>query len=114
MAECIHTGKGSRKEFWRGHIRKWASSGQTVVAYCRAHQLSKSAFHFWKGELKRRDERAAISSPAAAFVELQMPEPVPVASIEIAFGGGRRVQVHPGFDEETLARVLAVLERVAC
>lgn len=114
MAECIHTGKGSRKEFWRGHIRKWASSGQTVVAYCRAHQLSKSAFHFWKGELKRRDERAAVSSPAAAFVELQMPEPAREASIEIAVSGARWVRVRPGFDEETLVRVLLALERSGC
>ena len=113
MAECIHTGKGSRKEFWRGHIRKWASSGQTVVAYCRAHQLSKSAFHFWKSALKCRDARIAVSAEPPAFAEVRIAAR-PEASIEIAFGGGRRVQVHPGFDEETLARVLAVLERVAC
>jgi hypothetical protein len=36
------------------------------------------------------------------------------ASIEIAFAGSRRVQVHPGFDEETLARVITVLERAGC
>jgi hypothetical protein len=35
------------------------------------------------------------------------------AGIEIACAGSRRIGVHPGFDEETLLRVLAALERAA-
>jgi hypothetical protein len=36
------------------------------------------------------------------------------ACIEIVCGTSRRIQVHPGFDEETLARVIAVLGRAGC
>lgn len=113
MAHCVHTGKGSREKFWRGHVEGWKGSGQTVAAYCRSHELSESGFHFWKGELNRRDEGAGVSSPAA-FVELRVPEPAREASIEIAVSGTRWVRVRPGFDEETLARVLAMLERTGC
>jgi hypothetical protein len=36
------------------------------------------------------------------------------AVIEISLPGSRRVLVHPGFDEATLSRVLAVLEQSPC
>jgi hypothetical protein len=36
------------------------------------------------------------------------------AALEVVLAGGRRVRVHPGFDEATLARVVAVLEAVSC
>ena len=43
-----------------------------------------------------------------------MPEPAREASIEIAVSGARWVRVRPGFDEETLVRVLLALERSGC
>ena len=36
------------------------------------------------------------------------------APIEIALRGGRTVRVGPGFDEATLARLVAVLEEATC
>ena len=46
---------GERAAFWRTVIGEWSSSGQTKVAFCKVRGLSPSAFHWWKGELARRD-----------------------------------------------------------
>ena len=91
--------------------------------YCRSRGLSESGFHFWKRELKRRDAGAASKADGPAFAEVRLapcavreavPSPARGALIEIAVAGSLRIQVHPGFDEETLARVIAALERAAC
>jgi hypothetical protein len=48
------------------------------------------------------------------FAEVVVESPGGEAALEVVVGHGRRVRVHPGFDEATLARVVAVLERVSC
>jgi hypothetical protein len=49
------------------------------------------------------------------FAEVRLPSSaVHGALLEIVVAGSRRIHVHPGFDEETLVRVLAALERTAC
>lgn len=112
MARKMGEGTGSREGYWRGHVEARARSGESVRGYCRSRGLSESGFYFWKRELKRRDERAASNGSAPAFAEVRLPSSVVrEALIEIAVAGPRRIRVHPGFDEETLVRVLAVLER---
>ena len=113
MAGRIHEDAGSREEFWREHVAGWEQSGQSIRGYCRAQGLSEAGFHFWKRELKRREERRASKASGPAFAELQIAE-VHEASIEIVLADARRIQVHPGFDEETLARVMAVMVRAGC
>jgi hypothetical protein len=125
MAGSGNRDGASREGFWRGHVAGWARSGESVRAYCRGQGLTESGFHFWKRELKWRDEAGgrggrAVSQCAqpgesakeAAFAEVRFAVTGrDEALIEIVCSGDRRVRVRPGFDGETLARVVAVLER---
>jgi len=119
MAGSVNRDGASREAFWREHVACWRRSGQPVRAYCRAHGVTESGFHFWKRELKRRDglagrdERAAPQSTGGlAFAEVRVARTNgDEALIDIVLSGARRVRVRPGFDGETLARVVAVLER---
>ncbi len=113
MAGRIAVGTGGRESYWRGHVAGWARSGESVRGYCRSRGLSEAGFHFWKRELKRREASSVSSTGVAGFAEVQV-APAHEALIEIAVSGAHRIQVHPGFDEATLLRVLAVLERVGC
>ncbi len=113
MAARTFRDGASREAFWREHVARWASSGQSIAGYCRARDLSEGCFHYWKSARNRREARRAADAARPAFAEVQVAVSS-TAPIEIAFDGGCRVQVRPGFDEETLARVLAVMERGAC
>lgn len=99
----------SREAFWREHVERWRASGESIRGYCRAQGISESAFHFWKRELKRRDARRASREQSLAFAEVCLTS-VPEASLEVVCDTPRRILVHPGFDADTLARVVAVLE----
>jgi hypothetical protein len=53
---------------WRQRVRRQASSGLSVRAFCEQQGLAESAFYFWRQELKRRAAEscdAVISSSPA-------------------------------------------------
>ena len=134
---CIKTKRGSseREAYWRQALADWFRSGLSKVAFCRERGLSPSAFHWWKGELTRRDA-AKGSRPSSAssgkgseakgrpaFVAVRLAEgsvggaagPLGAgggngAAVEVVLGNGRRVRVGSGFDGELLAQVVRVLE----
>lgn len=113
-----------REAYWRGHVEGQGRSGESIRGYCRTHGLSEAGFHFWRRELARRDSPGGAGQAAGlgkradkgvAFAEVRVASsPQSVAAIEISLPGLRRVWVHPGFDEATLSRVLAVLEQSSC
>jgi len=108
----------SRAEYWRGHIRACALSGLSIAGYCRHEGLSTSGYHWWKRRLKARDASGASETlaVAAAFAEVAVARSVSEAgpALEVVVRGGRAIRIGPGFDAETLVRVLDVLERVGC
>jgi hypothetical protein len=104
-------GDGAEREaFWGEHVESWKSSGQTLAGYCRAHGLSEGGFYYWRKKLNGQAARCPQGQGAPAFVELELGARG-AAAVEVVLCGGRRVQVHPGFDERTLARVVEVLEQ---
>ncbi len=106
----LRAGEGiSRREFWGNHIAACEVSGVSIAQYCREHGLSYAGYQWWKSELKRR-------KIPVVFTEVRMPPAVDAVegAIEVVLGGSRVVRVRSGFDETTLARVLAVVERCGC
>jgi hypothetical protein len=76
-----------------------------------------------RGEGPRGDGPAtagtpAVPGPSTGFVPVRLreivgasaPEPSGRRAIEVVLGEGRRIAVGPGFDPETLRRVVAALE----
>ena len=109
---------------WRRHIAAWQRSGESIRVYCLRHELSEASFHAWKSKFKRRDEQEAKGLGRAHEVRGALFAEVCVDAlredegrcsfIEVRLGSGRSVRVWPGFDEETLARVLRVVENLPC
>ena len=135
----VKRGSREREAHWRQVLAAWSGSGQSKVAFCRERGLSPSAFHWWKGELARRDAAQMKHSPrggagqhpgegqASSFVPLRLvaspghslvgPASGPAsecAGLEVVLANGRRVRVGSGFDAGLLARVVSVLEGLAC
>jgi hypothetical protein len=98
---------------WRRRLKQHAESGRSVRAWCRAHRVTETAFHWWRRELARRDAEAQ----APAFVPVHVAED-PARNgdspIEIVLTDGRRVRITSPVNGQMLADVLDVLERRAC
>lgn len=125
MSQQKSTGRSLEREvFWRGHVEAQSRSGESVRGYCRSQGLSEAGFYFWRRELARRArERGAAGASEGRtapskrtgrvrFAEVRLSSDLAQpCTLEVALVNGRRVAVRPGFDEETLARVVSALER---
>jgi hypothetical protein len=118
---------------WAALIDQWRQSGLSLPAFCQQQGLSRGSMQNWvyKPELKRAVEdarrqaqRHVVESPASAAVPAFLPVRVVQAvaesevadrsGVEVVIGPTRRVVIKPGFDSETLRRVVAVLEGRPC
>lgn len=91
-------------------VRRWQASGMSMMAFCRQEGLNVKTFGQWK----RR--RAGLNAQARPFVAVKLTPAAPGIGgpISLALPGDRRIVLPPGFDEQTLRRLLDVLEQRAC
>jgi hypothetical protein len=100
------------------HLRAWAKSGLSQVAYCQRIGVSLRKFEYWRRKLGTR------ATKGVKFVELVPSKPshesigLPAelerestSSLRVTVCGGRFVvDVPDGFTRETLVRIVAALE----
>lgn len=112
---------------WRKHVEAQGESGFSAAAYCREHGLSRRSFYRWRGIFNAEDGTRSVSGlggPPKACAKPATFAEVRVASLDVAVNaasgvgvvlqGERRLEVEPGFDADTLRRVVAVLESLPC
>jgi len=138
-----HRMRNAKKEsFWRSVLRRQASSGMSIRAWCRQEELSEAGFHWWRRELARREAcgdrpltagsaaarrrrkkygakspRSDARASKAAFVPLRVARDSATSDdgrIEIALADGRCVRVFGTVDRQSLVDVLGILEIPAC
>lgn len=117
----------AKESFWRQRVLDQASSGLSVRAFCRRHDLKEVAFYWWRRELARRDKEQvevsddgiadrAVKRQPSAFVPVHVTD-APArggdARIEIVLTDGRCVRVTGSVDRQALSDVLAVLTSFA-
>lgn len=115
---------------WAALIDEWQDSGLRLPAFCERRGLNPGTMRGW---IYKRGHRRAIDqarreahparvldekAPEPIFLPVRLTEPIPVATaapgVEVVLGPTRRIVVAPGFDTETLRRVVAVLEGRPC
>jgi transposase-like protein len=129
-----------RQQQWQAAVGQWQRSGRSVREYCRSEGLKESAFYFWRRKLAQESLKGDGPSPVgetrrgqptslprrpvprarrdqARFLPVQLVtgrEQRMAGGVEIIAGDGHVVRVLAGFDRQTLAEVLAVLEVRPC
>jgi len=97
------SGNGTqRAKAWREIIRRQQSSGLSIAQFCRQEGLTQVSFYNWRKKLAANDD--------GLFLELRLPNLNNAAPCEIILPDCR-VVVPPGFDADSLRRLLDVLRR---
>lgn len=87
----------ARERLWRERVAAWSKSGLGIRAFCRQHNLPETSFHFWRRELRAREQNtsAVVSTSKPTFVPVTVipAQPVIVTSIEVRCPSGHVVSV---------------------
>lgn len=109
-----------KERHWRQFVEQWQGSGQSVRAFCAAHDLSEQSLYWWRRELAARDRKAVYSAeapPPPRFVPVHVcAEPVTALSgglIEVVLANGRRLRVGGDVEPRRLAELVGALEAPA-
>jgi transposase len=116
----MSTSRGDAKKarYWQEALGEAARSGLSIREFCRRRRLKESQFYWWQRRLRVARPEGATSKPGAregaASFALVSEDAAGDAGIELVLGGGRRLRITKGVDEETLRTVLAALEPTGC
>jgi len=97
-------------QVWRATIDAWKRSGQTVNAFCRGRQITRSNFDRWRRILAAEP---AVSSPvpAASFVPLRV---VAEPMAEVVLRSGVVVRVPLGAAADVVTRLVRAVGAASC
>ena len=113
MEQDISVSSVTREKYWQEQVAAWKESGLKQMQYCREHHLSKHAFVYWKLKLLGKDASPATLVPVSAHQLRHLHRGDGSAQIRLVVGERYHVEVHPGFNAQTLQEILTVLERLA-
>ena len=108
---------------WNALLNDFRRSGLTQAEFCQRRGISIHSFRkrLYQAPTPKPTPANPRSADAAAhFVPVTiLPDPTPVSAatthaLELVFPNGRRIVVAPGFDPQTLRRLLAVVEDRPC
>lgn len=104
--------KGSEelREQWRKRLSEFDASGLSAAQFAKEQGLHPKALYYWKQRLSPKGitKRSRKSASAVGFVKLRGKEVK--HELELACGAGYWIRVSEDFNEDTLNRVLKVLE----
>ncbi len=100
----------TKREEWVARVREWKASGETSAAFAEGKPYTGSGLRYWASRLAREAAGGGTRVRVARVVRVGRPRraaaPDPSVVVEV---GAARITVRPGFDEATLAAVLAAL-----
>lgn len=81
--------KSTKEDQWRSRLRRFQSSGMSVIRFCEAERVSAPSFYLWRKRLKA-DER---KQDPPTFLPVRLTQ---AAAIEIHLPNGTRVCLPAG------------------
>jgi len=90
-----------------------------VVAFCQQEGLDPNRYHFWRREIRRRDEakepkpQARTSSVTPSLAPVQLIEDRGSAEVEVMARNGLVVRVPEGATTEHVRRILQLVHQIS-
>jgi hypothetical protein len=109
---------------WTAIVGDFRRSGLTQAEFCRQRNISLASFryHFYKPLSPKpapSDARTSARAdhqflPVTILPDLILSSTASQPHLELILSNGRRIAVAPGFDTQTLRRLIAVVEERPC
>ena len=109
---------------WKSLLNEFRRSGLTQAEFCRRRQISLHSFrkHLYPPRPSRpdlSDDRPSAGADPRFLPVTILADPIPSitapsAHLELILPHGRRIAVAPGFDPQTLRRLIAAVEGTPC
>ena len=90
----------------------WRKSGLSMERFCRERGFMPERLQRWKQKLDGGRRSAAMSTAPLAFLPVELSTAVHREPVIVLLRSGHVIKVGRAFDEEALARVVAVLGSV--
>jgi|SRR5579883_212967 hypothetical protein len=116
----------SAREVWAERVTRLKESGLTARQFAAKTGLNAQSLRWWRWQLSSKSTsppsttRALVRRPATTVAKspprispltfVEMTAAVDVDRLEVVLPSGVRIRVRPGFDADTLGRLLDVLE----
>ena len=99
-----------KRHFWQAHIDSWQQSGLSQTEYTRQHKLSVKSFAYYKTRYSEITESAQDQPVKMNPLLIDEPAGLPDHSgITLTTQQGYKLDVPPGFHQDTLRQLLVVL-----
>jgi hypothetical protein len=108
-----------KESFWRSHLKRQSSSGESIRGYCLRRGLSDASFHFWRREIASRDGEvvSATRSSSAGLIAVEIVDEASVHSmtaltLEIECPGGAVIRLREEVSVDVLKRVIRACQQI--
>lgn len=97
-----------RVQLWAERIAECRSSGMSVRAWCKGHELSEKTYYYWQ---RRLYQQMAATAETVSFAEIPcIEQPKQGSSLAAKINlSGATVEVYPGADTQMIQAILQVL-----
>ncbi len=99
-----------KNRLWQKHLGDWKRGGLTQAEYCRRNHLDPKNFIYWKKKI-HTVPLVELHAPLVAQSSQPVTHGVGSPHLNLIINGRFRIEVPPGFDAETLDRLIKVLDR---
>jgi hypothetical protein len=114
---------------WNALLNDFRRSGLTQAEFCRRREISLHSFrkHLYQPSPSKpspsksipSDDRTSAGADHHFLPVTVLPDPTPLTTasqphLELVLSNGRRIAITPGFDDQTLRRLIAVVEERPC
>jgi transposase len=101
--------RADRRLAWQQRLERFASSGLSVAAFCRAEHLSVQSFYYWK---RRLAAPSPSPTPGARLLPVHLLPAAP--AVEVALANGAVLRLTPGCDLAFVRSLLDALAEPSC
>ena len=106
----MSTHRPEKVRAWRAVVEAWKRSGQTVNAFCRARQITRSNFDRWR-RILAAPRGESSPPPPPAFVPFRV---VAEPMAEVVFRSGVVVRVPLGAAADAVTRLVTAVGAASC